>query len=195
MNNILLKKLVLISAICAAGAILILTVNKPSYAENIKNKSRLNFYVPDDWPIEKRGGILAPIPTEEYITIKFTEVEGEFLAIKDDLVSKLEELQLSIKNMETNFTKEIHEAQLQTDAQSGAGEDLTDILPRLGLLESELGRLDRKITNKASIIKTQSQEMAVIVSSFEKKIKEFQTQIYKLEETIDYLMDQQGDSY
>jgi len=70
-NNIFLKKLMIISTVCAVGAIMILTVDDPGYAQNTKTRNGLNFQVPEDWPIEKRGGIVAPIPTEEYISIKF----------------------------------------------------------------------------------------------------------------------------
>jgi len=109
MDNILLKKLVITSMVCAIGAIMFLTVDGSGYAQNTKTRNGLNFQVPEDWPIEKRGGIVAPIPTEEYISIKFKTTEKEFQTIKADLASKFAELQLNIKNAEINFTKEIHQ--------------------------------------------------------------------------------------
>jgi len=195
MDNILLKKLVIIPTVCAIGVIMILTADDSGYAQNTKKRNGLNFQVAEDWPIEKRGGIVAPIPTEEYISIKFKATEEEFQAIKVDLISKFEELQLNIKNVEINFTKEIQKAQSQADFSAGTGEDLKNILSRLDLLEGAIGRLDQKITMNASLMKAQTQETAVTISSFEKKIKELQTEITKFEEVIEYIMDKRWDSY
>ena len=41
-----------------------------------KSKEGLNFTLPPDWPIEKRGGITAPIPVEEYLSRKFSVLES-----------------------------------------------------------------------------------------------------------------------
>ena len=42
----------------------------------IKTKSGLNFNVPADWPIEKRNGVVGPIPIEEYLGRKFSALEN-----------------------------------------------------------------------------------------------------------------------
>jgi len=175
--------------------IMILTIDDPSYAQNIKSKNGLNFNVPEDWPIEKRGGILSPIPTEEYILIKFTEVEEEFQVMKADLTGKFEELQLNIDNVEANFTKEIQKVQTQAEDQTGAGEDLTDVLARLASLESELGRLERKIMNKVAAMRSKSDDTSMTIRSIKKKIEALQVQIYKLDEEIDYVFEKQGIAY
>ena len=186
MNNKFLKKLAIILTVCAAGAVMILTVKDLSYAQNIKTENGLNFNVPDDWPIEKRGGILGPIPTEEYILIKFTEAEEELQAMKDDLTSKFEELQSNIDNVEVNFTKEIQKVQAQAGDQTGAGEDLSDVLTSLASLESELGRLDRKITNKVAEMKGEYEETAIQLRSVEKKIETLLAHVQKLYREIGY---------
>ena len=41
-----------------------------------KTAEQLHFKVPPDWPIEKRGGIMAPIPIEEYLARKFKALEA-----------------------------------------------------------------------------------------------------------------------
>ena len=41
-----------------------------------KSKGGLNFQLPPDWPVEKRGGMIIPIPVEEYLGKKFKEVES-----------------------------------------------------------------------------------------------------------------------
>lgn len=38
--------------------------------------TNLKFNVPDDWPIEERGGTVGPIPVEEYLALKFGRIEG-----------------------------------------------------------------------------------------------------------------------
>ena len=40
-----------------------------------KSEEGLHFEVPPDWPIEKRNGVVGPIPIEEYMGRKFQGVE------------------------------------------------------------------------------------------------------------------------
>ena len=185
----------IITMVCTVSVVMIVMMDRPSDAQNTKKKSGLNFQVPEDWPIEKRGGILAPIPTEEYFLIKFKATEEEFQAIKADLASKFEELQFSIKDMEVHFVKEIQETQLQAESQGNGGDDIADILESLASLKSEIGRLDRKITNKVAGMKGRFEDVAVTTKFIEKKIEGLQTQIYRLDEEIDYVADKQEGSY
>ena len=195
MSKSFLKKLMIITIVCTVSVVMIVMMDRPSDAQNTKKKSGLNFQVPEDWPIEKRGGILAPIPTEEYFLIKFKATEEEFQAIKADLASKFEELQFSIKDMEVHFVKEIQETQLQAESQGNGGDDIADILESLASLKSEIGRLDRKITNKVAGMKGRFEDVAVTTKFIEKKIEGLQTQIYRLDEEIDYVADKQEGSY
>ena len=41
-----------------------------------KTEDRLNFQLPPDWPVEKRNGIMAPIPVEEYLAKKFKALDS-----------------------------------------------------------------------------------------------------------------------
>lgn len=50
-----------------------------------KTQEQLNFEVPPDWPIEKRGGMVAPIPVEEYLAMKFKAVESRLQTIEQKL--------------------------------------------------------------------------------------------------------------
>ncbi len=195
MSKSFLKKLMIITIVCAVSVAMIAMLDRPSDAQNTKKRSGLNFQVPEDWPIEKRGGILAPIPTEEYFLIKFKASEEAFQAIKADLASKFEELQLSIKDMEVHFAKEIQETQLQAESQGDGGDDFADILESLASLKSEIGRLDRKITNKVAGMKGRFEDVAVTTKFIEKKIEGLQIQIYRLDEEIDYVADKQESSY
>ncbi len=62
-----------------------------------KGKDGLYFKVPPDWPIEKRGGVVAPIPIEEYLARKFNGLEkrlqemGQQIGSMDLRVRVLEE--------------------------------------------------------------------------------------------------------
>ncbi len=47
-----------------------------------KTEEGLHFNVPADWPIEKRGGIMAPIPIEEYLARKFKALEQQIQAME-----------------------------------------------------------------------------------------------------------------
>ena len=48
----------------------------------LKTKEGLNFKVPADWPIEKRNGILGPIPVEEYLARKFGALENRLQSLE-----------------------------------------------------------------------------------------------------------------
>ena len=50
-----------------------------------KTAEKLNFKVPPDWPIEKRGGVMAPIPIEEYLGRKFTGISAQLQALEERL--------------------------------------------------------------------------------------------------------------
>lgn len=47
-----------------------------------KTAERLHFKVPADWPVEKRGGVMAPIPIEEYLARKFKALEAQLQSIE-----------------------------------------------------------------------------------------------------------------
>lgn len=44
-------------------------------ATTVVTREGLRFNLPADWPVEKRGGIVAPIPIEEYLARKFSALE------------------------------------------------------------------------------------------------------------------------
>jgi len=50
-----------------------------------KTKEQLHFELPADWPVEKRGGIVAPIPVEEYLAVKFKALELRLQTIEQRL--------------------------------------------------------------------------------------------------------------
>jgi len=92
----MMKKLfvwVLAGIVLALGSQPLLAVNEREdkydrpikYA--VKEQEGLRFDVPEDWPIEKRGGVVAPIPVDEYLVIKFKEVDKKIEALSDEIES------------------------------------------------------------------------------------------------------------
>ena len=53
----------------------------------VKNEDGLRFKVPSDWPVEKRGSIVAPIPVEEYLSKKFSAVETRLRQLEQQMAS------------------------------------------------------------------------------------------------------------
>ena len=51
----------------------------------LKTQEGLRFNLPEDWPIEKRGGVLGPIPVEEYLSRKFSAVEIRLRSIEQQV--------------------------------------------------------------------------------------------------------------
>jgi hypothetical protein len=50
-----------------------------------KTAQGLHFNVPPDWPIEERGGVVGPVPIEEYLAQKFRAMEGRLSMIDQQL--------------------------------------------------------------------------------------------------------------
>ena len=48
----------------------------------IKTNAGLNFNVPADWPIEKRNGVVGPIPIEEYLGRKFSALDSRLQSLE-----------------------------------------------------------------------------------------------------------------
>ena len=53
----------------------------------VKHEDGLHFKVPADWPIERRNGVLAPIPLEEYLAKKFGALEQRVQQLEQQLAA------------------------------------------------------------------------------------------------------------
>ena len=60
-----------------------------SNPEIVKNYRGLQFKVPKDWPIEKVGNAIGPIPMEEYMSRKFADLT-ERLKKQEDAMAAME---------------------------------------------------------------------------------------------------------
>ena len=70
---------------CSAGVVERSAAEEASQEEPVtvrKTQARLNFQLPPDWPIERRGGAVGPIPMEEYLSRKFKTLEGRLQALE-----------------------------------------------------------------------------------------------------------------
>lgn len=70
---------------------------------DVRTIKGIQFNVPEDWPIEERGGALGPIPVEEYVTLKFGQIEERFKTLEADQAnsfSTLSEVRTRLKKLE-----------------------------------------------------------------------------------------------
>ena len=72
-----------------------MTADKPTVR---KSQEQLHFELPPDWPIEKRGGMVGPIPVEEYLAMKFKSLDSRLQAMEQ----KLNGMDLRLRVIEEN---------------------------------------------------------------------------------------------
>ena len=53
----------------------------------VKTEEGLRFRLPPDWPVEKRGAVVAPIPVEEYLSRKLSGVDARLRVLEQQLGS------------------------------------------------------------------------------------------------------------
>lgn len=84
--------------------------SKPNFEyKTVTTPEGLTFRVPEDMPIEKRGGIVAPIPFDEYMYGKFAKVEGRLYKIETKL-TRMEELLQEIAGRKVEAAAPLHSA-------------------------------------------------------------------------------------
>jgi hypothetical protein len=70
---------VAVAAVVAVGAA---AEDRKQDATSVRTADGLHFQLPPDWPVEKRGGLVAPIPVEEYLTQKFSALENRMQSLE-----------------------------------------------------------------------------------------------------------------
>ncbi len=70
----------------------------------VKTTDQLHFNLPPDWPVERRGGITAPIPVEEYLAMKFAALEGRLRALDQ----QFQGLEIRLRVMEESARSQQH---------------------------------------------------------------------------------------
>ena len=51
----------------------------------LKSRDGLHFQLPTDWPVEKRNGVVGPIPIEEYVSRKFATLEKRLQTLEQQV--------------------------------------------------------------------------------------------------------------
>jgi archaellum component FlaC len=171
------------------GSVLVLGLSvHEGYAQPSKKVDQLNFQLPEDWPVEKRGGLITPIPTEEYVSMKFKEVEKEFESVREEFSLTSDGLREDLKAMEERFSRQAEEFQSQEAALGDRKKDA-------GALKNELGRLDEKLTARMKETQERLEQIGLQIESIKKSLKDIQAHIYKLDEKVDYWQENELRSY
>lgn len=69
-----------------------------------KTEQGLHFQVPEDWPVERRAGVVTPVPIEEYLARKFKTLDAAVQGL-EQRVSGLD-LQVRVLQDEVKKTRE-----------------------------------------------------------------------------------------
>ena len=51
----------------------------------VETPEGLRFSLPPDWPVEKRNGVVGPIPLEEYLSRKFDGIEKRLKTLEEKI--------------------------------------------------------------------------------------------------------------
>ena len=62
--------------------------NQTAADEPKRMEKGIKFNVPPNWPIEEKGGGLAPMPVEDYVLKRFKEIEGQLKELEKSLAEK-----------------------------------------------------------------------------------------------------------
>jgi hypothetical protein len=79
-------------------------------AEESKARKGLHFNVPDDWPVEKRGGVLAPIPVEEYVLKRFKQIQDDMNSLRGELTARMETLEGDLRGIKSNVSQDLEKS-------------------------------------------------------------------------------------
>ena len=93
----------LFAAVCAIPVAGAEAADKQQEVTVVKTRDGLRFKIPPDWPIEKRNGVVAPIPVEEYMTQKFFSLESRLRDLEKQVASM--ELRLRLLEEESKRGK------------------------------------------------------------------------------------------
>ena len=83
-----------------------------------KTKEGLHFNLPPDWPVEKRGGVMAPIPIEEYLSRKFSAMSSQLQLLEQRLNGL--DVRLRVVEEELKKQRQTTETQNPTETQRTA---------------------------------------------------------------------------
>lgn len=156
-----------------------------------RTQEGLHFTVPEEWPIEKRGGVLSPMPVEEYVIKRFQEIESRITAISQDLSNAITEVKNSCENSRQNTSTELKRIDDQINGLKGDIRDLNSALsqPRYASpAESSVGKQVETISQETSRKLT---EFNARLDSFEEeRLRSFQFNLDVLEDKLKILSEE-----
>ncbi len=74
---------------------------KKSGFETVTTKEGFNFKIPSDMPIETRNGVVAPVPFEEYLYVKFKKIDEKL----SEVDKKIDKLQTTLDKISTGVNQ------------------------------------------------------------------------------------------
>lgn len=83
----------------------------------VKEAEGHHFRVPPDWPIEERGGIVAPVPVEEYLHQKFSRVDQRL----GEMEQRLSALEVRVRVWEEEMKNQKQQRLRSTDKKEQSG--------------------------------------------------------------------------
>ncbi len=98
--------------------------------KDVTTKEGLKFRIPSDMPIESHGGLVAPVPFEEYLYIKFKKIEEKLMEVGKKLT------EVDKKNSELN------------EKLTGVDENLKQVDKKIDQLDKTLGDIKKTLGSK-----------------------------------------------
>ncbi len=187
-------KFVIFSSLVLAVWGVISGMRQNAVAEESKSQRTqegLHFTVPEEWPIEKRGGVLSPMPVEEYVVKRFKEIESRITAISQDLSNRITEIKNSCESSRQNTTTEFKRIDDQINSLKADIRDLNSALsqPRYASpAESNVGKQVEAISQETS---RKLAEFSARLDSFEEeRLRSLQFNLDVLEDKLKILSEE-----
>ncbi|MFC1709578.1 hypothetical protein ACFL2J_05960 [Candidatus Omnitrophota bacterium] len=178
-KNIIAIITVCIFALLISG--LISSYAQEEVEDTIRTQKGLRFTVPEDWPIEERNGVVAPIPIEEYIDIKFKRIISQLDSFKKDLSSKFEKINSDSDVSKYELSGKFDE--LKSSIES-ATQDSQELFVSLDTLEAKLSSVEeslRDLSLKLKASEVKDENMAELYKDIESRIGQLETDVENME--------------
>jgi chromosome segregation ATPase len=127
--------------------------------------------------------VVAPIPVEEYISIKFKDIEAKLGVIRQELTSKFEEVNSVVDKFKADTTDKLVQLEADMDYVKTETQDLSlslvQIKARLNSAEGDLGVLAEEMV----ALNVQNDNIVKHYNDLEVRIKNLEQEV----QDIDYL--------
>lgn len=154
-----------------------------------KSEGGLHFTVPPDWPVEKRGGVLAPVPVEEYVMERFKKIESQIGTMEKELKDTIGVLQAELDSLKAGAAGERKEWNRAVEALQGDLRTLNDsVSPHSESGAGETGSWEGRLDSFSRDVSRRLEDLTRRLEDFEqKKIRSFQFNLDVMDEKIKLL--------